>query len=195
MPFAFSSLEFTFPLYSETHIKAEYAIQELVSCKQHLHEHTKKCNVSVFHWEHNIFNIPAISCQQTTTTTTATFFFFGAQTHSSATDFSHVPSLLECLWWNRILIATNVGKLMKRPNTVFRTEKKPCFEYRWSTTRPHTTSNAILSCFTLLYDPYKHKLFTPFQQLDHGNAHHGFSTLNHMIVFMESSTKNRWSST
>ena len=69
---------------------------------------------------------------------------------------------------------------MKKSNTVFRTENKPCFEYRWPTTRHHTTSNAILSRFTLLYDPYKHKLFTPFQQLDHGNAHHGFSTLNYI---------------
>ena len=41
VPFSFSSLEFTFPLCSETHIKAEYAIQEPVPCKQHLHEHTK----------------------------------------------------------------------------------------------------------------------------------------------------------
>ena len=78
-------------------------------------------------------------------------------------------------------IATNVGKLTKKSNTIFRTENKPCFEYRWPTTRHHTTSNAILSCFTLLHDPYKHKLFTPFQQLDHCNVHHGFCTLNHMI--------------
>ena len=79
VPFSFSSLEFTFPLCSETHVKAECAIQELVPCKQHQHEHTKTCEVSVFYLEHNMFNIPAISCQQITTTTTATFYFFGAQ--------------------------------------------------------------------------------------------------------------------
>ena len=179
--FSFSSLEFTFLLCSETHIKAEYAIQEPVPCKQHLHEHTKKCNVSVFHSEHNMFIIPGISCQQITTTTTATFYFFGAQAHSSATDYSQVPSLFECPLWKRTLIATNVGKLTKKSNTVFRTENKPCFEYRWPTTRHHTTSNVILSRFTLLYDSYKHKLFTPFQQLDHCNVHHGFCTFNHLI--------------
>ena len=161
----FSSLEFTFPLCSETHIKAAYAIQEPVPCKQHLHEHTKNCNVSVFHLEHNMFNIPAISCQQIIITTAATFYFFGVQTHSSVTDYSQVPLLLECSLWNRTLIATNVGKFTKKSNTIFHTENKPCFEYRWPITRHHTTSNAILSRFTLLYGPYKHKLFTPFQQL------------------------------
>ena len=75
VPFSFSSLEFTFPLRSETHIKAEYTIQEPVPCKQHPHENTKKCSVSVFHLEHNMFNIPAISCQQITTIITATFYF------------------------------------------------------------------------------------------------------------------------
>ena len=49
----FFILEFTFPLCSEKHIKAEYAIQEPVPSKQHLQEHTKKGNVSVFHLEHN----------------------------------------------------------------------------------------------------------------------------------------------
>ena len=189
VPFSFLFLEFTFPFCSETHIKAEYAIQEPVPCKQHLHEHTKKCNVSVFHLEHNMFTIPTTSCQQITTTTTATIYFFGAQTHSSATDYSQVPPLLESSLWNGTLIATNVGKLMKKSDTVFRTENKPCFECGWPTTRHHTTSNAILSRFTLLYDPYKHKLFTPFQQLDHCDVHHGFCTLTHMIFVWNSSQK------
>ena len=59
VPFSFSSQEFTFPLCSEAHIKAEYAIEEPVPCKQHLHEQTKKCNVCVFDLEHNMFSIPA----------------------------------------------------------------------------------------------------------------------------------------
>ena len=114
-----------FSLCSETHFKAEYAIQKPVPCTPHLHEHTKNCNVSLFHSEHNMFNIPAISCQQITTITTATFYFFGAQTHSSATDYSQAPSLLERSLWNRTLIATNVSKLMKKSNSFLHKKTNP----------------------------------------------------------------------
>ena len=53
VPFSFSSLEFTFPLCSETHIKAEYAIQEPVPCKQHLDGIYKKNAMLVY----SIWNI------------------------------------------------------------------------------------------------------------------------------------------
>ena len=151
--FSFSPQEFTFPLCSEAHIKAEYAIEEPVPCKQHLHEQTKNAMLVYSIWNITYLASLPISCQQMTTTTTASFYFFGAQTRSSATDYSQIPLLLECSLRNKTLIATNVGKLIMKSNTVFRTKNKLCFEYCWPATRRHTTSNAILSSFTLLYDP------------------------------------------
>ena len=114
-----------------------------------------------------MYKIPAIACQQITTTTTATYYFFGAKSHSSTTDYTVVPSLLECSLWSRTLIATNVGKLTQTSDKVFRTHNKPCYDYRWPSSTKHTALNAILTRFTLLYNPYNHKLFSPFQQLQY----------------------------
>ena len=175
-----SSLEFEFPFCSESHVKAEYTLQDPAPCKEYTPHLTKQCNVSVFKQEHYMYKIPAIACQQITTTTTATYYFFGAKSHSSTTDYTVVPSLLECSLWNRTLIATNVGKLTQTSDKVFCTHNKPCYDYRWPSSTKHTTLNAILTRFTLLYNPYNHKLFSPFQQLDHCNVHQGFCELNHM---------------
>ena len=79
------------------------------------------------------------------------------------------------------MIATNVEKLVKTSKKVFRSQNKPCYDYHWPTTTHHTNLNAILTRFTLLYNPYNRKLFTPFQQLDHCNVHQGLCKLNHMI--------------
>ena len=82
--------------------------------------------------------------------------------------------------WNRTLIATNVDKLTQTSDKVFRTHNKPCYDYRWPSSTKHTTLNAILTRFTLLYNPYNHKLFSPFEQLDHCNVHQGICELNHI---------------
>ena len=83
-------LEFSLPVCSESHAKAEYTLQDLVECKPHVFHLTKQCNISIFKQEHFVYNIPAISCQQVATTTTATFYFFGAKTHSLSTDYSTI---------------------------------------------------------------------------------------------------------
>ena len=106
-----STLEFNFPVCSETHVKAEYALQDPTPCKTHISHLTRQCNVNVLKQEHYIYNIPAISCQQVSTTTTSTFYFFGAKTHSSTTDYTFVPSLMECPRWNRTLLAYKRRKI------------------------------------------------------------------------------------
>ena len=76
VPYIFTStLEFNFPVCSETHVKAEYALQDPTLCKTHILHLTRQCNVNVLKQEHYIYNIPAISCQQVSTTTTSTFYF------------------------------------------------------------------------------------------------------------------------
>ena len=90
---------------------------------------TKRSNAKILKREHYMYNIPATSCQQMSTITTATYYFFGAKTHSSCTIYSQVPSLTECLLWNNNLIATNVGKLLKTDEKVFRSQNKPCYDY------------------------------------------------------------------
>ena len=95
-----SSLEFEFPICSESHVKTEYTLQDPAPSKEYPPHLTKQCNVSIFEQEHYMYKIPAIVCQQITTTTTATYYFFGAKSHSSTTDYTVVPSLFECSLWN-----------------------------------------------------------------------------------------------
>ena len=175
-------LEFKLPVCSESHAKAEYTLQDPVECKPHVPHLTKQCNISIFKQEHFVYNIPAISCQQVATITTATFYFFGAKTHSFSSDYSTIPSLLECLLWNSTLIAPNVGKFSQSSKNVFKTRNNPYFDYRWPTTTHHTTLNAILTRFTLLYNPFNKKLSSPFQQLDHCKVHKGFCKLSQNIL-------------
>ena len=181
IPTCLLTMEFEFPVCSESHIKAEYTLQDPAPYKKQIPHFTKQCNVKIFKQEHYMYNIPAISCKKISTTTTATYYFFGAKTHSSSAVYSQVPSLTECLLWNNTLIATNVGKSVKTSKKVFRSQNKPCCDYHWPTTTHHTNLNAILTRFTLLYNPYNRKLFTPFQQLDHCNVPQGLCKLNHMI--------------
>ena len=42
-----STLEFNFPVCSETHVKAEYALQDPTPCKTHISHLTRQCNVNV----------------------------------------------------------------------------------------------------------------------------------------------------
>ena len=125
---------------------------------------TKQCNISIFKQEHFVYTIPAISCQQVATTT-ATFYFFGAKTHFFSIDYSTIPSLLECLLWNSTLIAPNVGKFLQSSKNVFKTRNNPYFHYRWPTTTHHTTLNAILTRFTLLYNPFNKSYLQLFNNL------------------------------
>ena len=80
-------------------------------------------------------------------------------------------------------IATNAGKLVKTTKKVFRSQNKPCCDYHRPTTIHHLDLNVILALFTLLYNPCNKKLFTPFQQLDRCNIHHGLCKLN-CIIFV-----------
>ena len=91
-------LEFSLPECSKSHAEAEYTLPDPVECKPHVPHLTKQCHISIFKLEHFVYNIPVISCQQVTTTTTATFYFFGAKPHSLSTNYSTIPSLLECLY-------------------------------------------------------------------------------------------------
>ena len=88
-------MEFEFPVCSESHIKAEYTLQDPVPCKRHMPYFTKQCNVKILKQEHYMDNIPVISCQQIPTTTTAIYYFSGAKTHSYRTVYSQVSSLTE----------------------------------------------------------------------------------------------------
>ena len=124
VPYIFTStLECNFPVCSETHVKAEYASQDPIPCKTHILHLTRQYNVNVLKQEHYIHNISAISYQQVSTTTTSTFYFFGAKFHSSTTDYTFVPSLMECFRWNRTHLATNVGKLIQTSEKSFSNPK------------------------------------------------------------------------
>ena len=57
-------LEFSLPVCSESHAKAEYTLQDPIECKPHVPHLIKQCNISIFKQEHFVYNIPAISSQQ-----------------------------------------------------------------------------------------------------------------------------------